>query len=72
MCLAIPGKIVNIQGDTAIVDYGNEQREAKLINMDIKRGDFVVVQNKMILQKVPEKEALQAQKLWEQVLEDES
>ena len=68
MCLAIPGKVSNIEGDTAIVDYGEEQREAKLINQDIKVGDYVVVQNKLILLKMPEKQALESIELWKKAI----
>ncbi len=71
MCLAFPGKIVEIKGEDAVVDYGDEKREARLLNKDIKLGDYVVVQNKLILQKVPEKQALEAIKLWKEALENE-
>jgi hydrogenase expression/formation protein HypC len=71
MCLAIPGKVVEIAGENAIVDYEGEKREARLLNENIKIGDYVVVQNKLILQKVPEKQALEAVKLWKQALENE-
>ncbi len=71
MCLAIPGKIVKIEGDSAIVDYDGEQREAKLINQDIQVGDYVVVQNKLILLKMPEEQALQSIELWKKALENE-
>lgn len=72
MCLAIPGKVVEIKDNDVTIAYGDERRQAKLINMEIKVGDFVVVQNRMVLQKVPEDQAIEAQKLWEQVLANES
>ena len=72
MCLAIPGKLVEIKGENAIVDYEGEKREAKLMNPDIKVGEYVVVQNKLILQSVPEKEALESIKLWKEALKNES
>jgi len=68
MCLAFPGKIVKIDGDVAIVDYGVDQRPAKLMNPEIKLGDYVVVQNKLILQSIPEKEALESIELWKKAL----
>jgi hydrogenase expression/formation protein HypC len=71
MCLAIPGKIVEIKNDIAVVDYGSEKREARLFNDEIKIGDYVVVQNKLILQKIPEKQALESIKLWKKSLENE-
>jgi hydrogenase expression/formation protein HypC len=71
MCLAIPGKIIEINGEDAIVVYGKERRNARLINSEIKVGDYVVVQNKLILQKVPSKQAHEAIKLWKTVFENE-
>ena len=56
MCLAIPGKIVGIKEDTAIVDYGSEKREAKIVEGNFKIGDFVIVQAKIIVEKVPEEQ----------------
>ncbi len=53
MCLAIPGKIVAIEKDMATVDYGSEKRQAKIIVGDFKIGDFVIVQAKIVIEKVP-------------------
>ncbi len=62
MCLAFPGKIIEIKQDIAIVDYGSEKRKAKLVQ-DFKVGDYVLVSAGLAIQKVPEKEALEALKL---------
>lgn len=72
MCLAIPGKIISIEGDDAIISYEGEKRKVKLLSTDIKEGDYVVVQNNLILQKVPEKEAIESIKLWKEALKNES
>ena len=71
MCLAIPGKVIKIEEDIATVSYGEEKKQAKLLNPDIKIGDYVIVQNRLILQKVPENEALESIRLWKKVLEHE-
>ena len=71
MCLAIPGKVVRIIGEKAIVDYGKEQREARLMNPEIKEGDYVVVQNKLILQSIPEDQAIKSIEMWELAIEQE-
>lgn len=63
MCLAIPGKIVKIEGDNAIVDYVTEKREAKIFGLDVSLGDYVIVQQKIVVQKIPKKEALAALRL---------
>jgi len=69
LCLAIPGKVVKISKGIATVDYGKERREARLMNPEIKVGDYVVVQNKLILQSLPEEQAVRSLKEWEKVLE---
>ena len=66
MCLTIPGKIVKIEGDIATLDYGSEFREAKIIEGDYEIGDCVLVQAKVVVEKVPEEQM----KGWLEVLQD--
>lgn len=68
MCLAIPGKVVSIKNNKAIVDYFGEKRETNLINKDVKVGDYVIVQNKIIVDKIPEKDALESLNEWKKAL----
>ena len=56
MCLAIPGKIIEIKNDVALIDYGSEKRQAKIIIGDFKVNDYVIVQGKIIIEKVPEEQ----------------
>jgi hydrogenase assembly chaperone HypC/HupF len=56
MCLAIPGRIVSISGSNALVAYGSEKREAKVIEGSYAVGDYVIVQGKIIIEKIPEEE----------------
>lgn len=67
MCLTIPGRIIEIREDgTAVLDYGSEKREAKIVEGDYKVGDCVLVQAKVIVEKVPEEQM----KGWLEVLRD--
>jgi len=59
MCLAIPGKIISIQGRTATVDYGSEKRQASIVVGDFLVGDFVIVQGKIVVDKVPPEQVQQ-------------
>ena len=69
MCLAIPGKIIEIQDKTAIVKYPAEKREVLLDpNIPVKVGDYVLVQMKMIIQTISEKQALEAQRAWSKTM----
>ena len=54
MCLAIPGKIIKKEEDRVLVDYGSERREAKIFEGSYKVGDYVIVQAKLVVDKVPE------------------
>lgn len=65
MCLAIPGKIISINGDDVIVEYPGEKRSAKIVIGEYKVGDYVFVSEKIVVQKIPEKEALESLKGWE-------
>lgn len=66
MCLGVPGKIIEINGDTAIVDYEIEKREAKLLDNSFKVGDYILVQAKIAVMKIPENEAIEALKLYKE------
>jgi hydrogenase expression/formation protein HypC len=56
MCLAIPGRIIEINGDIAKIDYGSERREGKIVEGKYSIGEFVIVQGRIIIEKVPEEQ----------------
>jgi hydrogenase expression/formation protein HypC len=59
MCLAIPGKVIKIDGDQATLDYGEEQRVVGAqFTPDLEIGEYVLVQAKMIVQRVPKEQAV--------------
>ena len=64
MCLAIPGKITEINGDVATIDYIKEQRKAMILENKFNVGDYVIVQAGVVLQKVSEKEARKSLELF--------
>ncbi|KAA0006824.1 MAG: HypC/HybG/HupF family hydrogenase formation chaperone [Thermoplasmata archaeon] len=68
MCLAIPGRIVKIEGEHAVVDYGGAIRKANISLIDAKVGDYVIVHAGFAIQKLDEKEALETLKTWEELL----
>ena len=56
MCLAVPGKVIEVKEDSVIVDYISEKREAgNFINA--KKGEYVIVQGKMAVSKVSKEKA---------------
>lgn len=63
MCLAIPGKVESIQDNKAIIDYGIEKREVDSSLMEVKEGDYVIVNAGFIIEKIPKEQAEQALEL---------
>lgn len=64
MCLAIPMKVVKIDGDQGIVAAGGLTRKANFILMkDIKPGDYVLLHAGFAIAKVKPEEARQTIKL---------
>lgn len=43
MCLAIPGKVIKISGDSATIDYNGIKKEAKIAFISPKIGDTILV-----------------------------
>jgi biotin synthase len=53
MCYAIPGKIVEVRGKIAIVDYFGERRRALNELQGVGVGDYVFAQGGLVVEKVP-------------------
>ena len=70
MCLLVPGKIVEINDNEAIVDYDVEKRKGVIIDddADYKIGDYVMIQGGILVQKIEEKEAKSALELYKEAL----
>ena len=64
MCLAIPGKIKEIQGQKLIVEYPTETRQALAGGTKVSIGDYVLIQMGVVLKVVTEKEAKTSWKAW--------
>ncbi len=70
MCLAIPGKVVEIIDENrALVDYGGTRREANTIYVRPKLGDWVVVHAGFALQIMDEEDAKETLSLWDEALD---
>ncbi|MEA3342121.1 MAG: HypC/HybG/HupF family hydrogenase formation chaperone [Candidatus Thermoplasmatota archaeon] len=69
MCLAIPGKVVELLDEhRAMIDYGGTRREANLQFVEANIDDWVVVHAGFALQILKEEEAMETLKLWDEVL----
>ncbi|MEM3626876.1 MAG: HypC/HybG/HupF family hydrogenase formation chaperone [Candidatus Bathyarchaeia archaeon] len=73
MCLAIPAKVVNIEGDKAQVDFGEGVlREVNVALVEAKVGDYVLVHAGYAIQVVDAKEAQETINLWNEILRAEA
>ena len=68
MCLAVPGRVVSIMGQNALIDFGGVQREANISLVEPKVGDYVVVHAGFAIQVVDEEDARETLKLWEELV----
>ncbi len=69
MCLAIPGRIVEIAGDRAKVQYGEGVTNTANVSLvDVKLGDYVLVHAGFAIQVLSEKEAMETIALWNEML----
>ncbi|MBT0158741.1 HypC/HybG/HupF family hydrogenase formation chaperone [Candidatus Bathyarchaeota archaeon A05DMB-2] len=69
MCLAIPARVVRVDGSKAQVDFGEGVlREVNVTLVDTKVGDYVLVHAGYAIETVDEKEALETISLWNEVL----
>jgi len=70
MCLAYPGKVIELDGDFARVDFGEGTiREGVNVSLvQAKIGDYVLVHAGYAIQIVDETEARETLRLWQEIL----
>jgi len=66
MCYAIPGKIIELKGKIAVIDYFGEKRNVLSEFVTVQKGDYVYAQGGIIVDKIPENEAIEILKLWKE------
>jgi len=68
MCLAVPGKVIEIKNIVGIVDFNGVKREVRLDLVDVKVGDYVIVHTGFAIEKMDEKDALESLHIWQELL----
>jgi len=69
MCLAIPAKIMEINGDTAKVDFGaGTMREVNITLVEAKVGEYVIVHAGYAIEVLDQKAAEETLALWNEIL----
>jgi len=74
MCLAVPGKVVEIDKnhEHAMVDYGDgTKRKINITLVDVKTGEYVLVHAGFAIEVLDEKEAMETLNIFREVLSAE-
>jgi hydrogenase expression/formation protein HypC len=68
MCLAIPAKVLSVDGPAARVLIGDTEYNASLLLIDdVKAGDYIMLHAGFAIQKVDEEEAIETMRLLNEV-----
>ncbi len=67
MCVALPGKIIEIKDKTAVVDFSGNKVTVRTGLVDVKLGDHVLVHAGCVIQKVTTAEAENLQKMMKEM-----
>jgi len=70
LCLAIPAKVLEINGQVAKVDFGEGvAREVNVMLVDAHVGEYVLVHAGYAIEKLDQKAAQESLDMWRAVLE---
>jgi len=72
MCLAIPGKIISLDGIKAVVDFdGIKQNVIVALIQDPEVGKYVIVHAGYAIEMMNEEEASESIELWKEISESQ-
>lgn len=57
MCVALPGKVVSVEGQKALVDFSGNQMNAYTGLVNVNPGDYVLVHAGCVIQTMKQQEA---------------
>lgn len=69
MCVALPGKVVSVEGNTAVVDFQGNTVKAQAGLVEVKPGDPVLVHAGCILQVLTKSDHAALEELFEEIEE---
>lgn len=70
MCLAIPAKVIRLDGNVAKVDFGEGVlRDVNVQLVDAEVGQYVLVHAGYAIQVLDEEEAEETLRLWNEILD---
>ena len=70
MCLGVPGKIIDINGSMATVDFWGVRRQVNLDIVDepVKPGDYILNHVGFAIRRIPEETIAETLALYEQLM----
>lgn len=72
MCVAVPGKVIETDGNKAIIEVGNVKREIYIhLVPEVSLGQYVLVHAGCAIQIVDEEEAKQTLEIIKGLIDDE-
>ncbi len=69
MCLAVPAKVISVDGNTAQVDFGGASRAVNVALVRVEPGQYVIVHAGFAISVMDEKEAMESLETWREFLE---
>jgi hydrogenase expression/formation protein HypC len=72
MCLGVPGRVVEVNGITAVVDFFGVQRTVRLelVDQPVAPGDYVLNHVGYAIRRIPEDDIAGTLALYEQLLRE--
>ena len=69
MCIAIPGKVLAVEGGLLTVEFQGLKKSVKpAFKESVKAGDYVLVRSDLAVGKLSEREALESISLWDELV----
>ena len=68
MCLAVPARVLSVEGNQAVVDFGGASRSVNITLVDVEPGEYVIVHAGFAISKMDEKEAQETLEVWREYL----
>jgi hydrogenase expression/formation protein HypC len=70
MCLGVPGRVVEVEGLVARVDFWGVEREVRLdvVDQPVEPGDYVLNHVGFAIRRIPEEEIAETLALYDEIL----
>src|SRR5262245_28440208 len=70
MCLGVPGRVVRVDGDIALVDFWGVERQVRLelVDQPVAPGDYVLNHVGFAIRRIPEEEIADTLCIYEELL----